>query len=394
MKKNILLIIFLFSLSTIVYGQCGVPCQLNGIGVNIWLGDADSQNIGDLNNDDEDDDDFIGFKNYSSLPVNISGWKLYTDQNGTGTPVFTFPSGTVLQPGQYTLIVADWNPGPPLPPLWFDANFESGEGMFEETSNNVAWAILQNPSTNRYITIHQQGIGSQGQSLPSGTKVCNTNVTDLIPEDFDGCEAVFFDQNTCSIKEITHCSLPLIQSPCGMVSAPSLNALTLRNTCPAMSVDLNSLYTGILPYGMTLVWFTNNTHSGSPVNNPSMALAGAYYAFYYNAASNCYSSSSNVITVSITDDCYCTKLPAAGVPDSYTIIGITSQTKQSKWPESIPNGFIALESRNKGFVITRVVNQTKITDPKEGMLIYDISASCVKIYNGSIWKCIQRQCNN
>ncbi|MBL1221170.1 lamin tail domain-containing protein [Chryseobacterium sp. L7] len=480
MKKK-LLILLLFSLFTSVYGQCGPPCQLNGVGVHIWLGDADSQTLGDLSNDDEDDDDFIAFKNYSSQPVNISGWQLYVDQNGAGAPVFTFPSGTVLQPGQYTLVVADWNPGPALPLLWFDANFASGEGMFEETTHNKAWAILKNPAANQYITIHQQGSTSHGQSLSSGTKICDTNVADLIPDDFDGCEAVYFNQNTCMMHEITDCSLPMFNSACGQISntspplssssvnfscpatgynlnglhtgtvpsgsvivwytnsthtgsaystpaaaqpgtyyafyynsaancysaastavtvtesqakVPVLNTTTLRNTCPAMTANLNSLLIETPPAGMTLVWFTNSTHTGSPVSNPSAVGAGTYYPFYYSLSGNCYSQPGSVVTVSVTDDCYCTKLPAAGQPDSYTIIGITSQTKKSEWPDTVPNGFIAMESKSKGFVITRVTGHTAVKDPKEGMLIYDIAASCVKIYNGTIWKCIQRRCND
>lgn len=150
------------------------------------------------------DKHFIAFKNYSSVSINISGWQLYTDQNGTAAPIFIFPTGTILQPGQYVLVVTDWNPRPSLPPLWFDANFASGEGMFEETSDNAAWAILRNPSANQYITIHQQGNTSQGQSLPSGTKVCNTNITHLVPADFDGCETAYFNQSTYTMQEIHH----------------------------------------------------------------------------------------------------------------------------------------------------------------------------------------------
>lgn len=482
MKKNLLLILVLIYFPCIViYGQCGPSCQLNGIGLHMWLGDSDDQTIGDSTNDDEDDDDFISFKNYSSSPMDISGWQLYADQKGAGTPVFTFPSGTILQPGQYALVVSDWNSGPPLPPLWFDANFVSGEGMFEETSENVSWAILRNPNTNQYITIHQQGNSSLGQTLPSGTKVCNTNVTNLIPEDFDGCETVYFNQNTCTMTELTDCSLPLINSSCGKISnlspsissasvnfscpansynlntlhtgtipsgstlvwftnathtgtayatptaaqpgtyfafyynsasncysiaspkisvnqtqvnSPALNALTLRNICPALTANLNSLHNGTSPSGMTLVWFTNNSHTGSVVSDPTTVTAGTYYAFYYSSVGNCYSSPSSTVTVSIIDDCYCTQPPATGTPDSYSIIGITAQTKQSDWPETIPNAFIALESKSRGFVITRVTSQAAIADPKEGMLIYDITASCIKIYNGSLWKCIQRRCNN
>ncbi|TGN24231.1 DUF11 domain-containing protein [Empedobacter tilapiae] len=77
-----------------------------------------------------------------------------------------------------------------------------------------------------------------------------------------------------------------------------------------------------------------------------------------------------------------------------TRVGITNLQKQVGWPENIPNGFIALESKSTGLVITRVQNNTMITEPKEGMIIYDINANCVSLYNGSIWKCIKQDCNN
>ncbi|MGL4584710.1 MAG: hypothetical protein ACRCVU_17220, partial [Flavobacterium sp.] len=89
----------------------------------------------------------------------------------------------------------------------------------------------------------------------------------------------------------------------------------------------------------------------------------------------------------------CTNPAIGGTPDGYTNVGITTQTKQQVWPENIPNGFIALESNTKGMVITRVQNSAKITEPKEGMLIYNIDEKCVQLYNGSVWKCIKNTCD-
>ncbi|MGG5208206.1 hypothetical protein ACQWU4_04605 [Chryseobacterium sp. MIQD13] len=100
-------------------------------------------------------------------------------------------------------------------------------------------------------------------------------------------------------------------------------------------------------------------------------------------------------------DDYCTKPGTSGTPDGYTKMGITVQQKTGSWPENIPNGFLALESKTKGFVITRVkhVSQTPqpedaVAEPKEGMLVYDIQDRCVKLYNGNEWKCIERSCND
>ncbi|NIF06507.1 hypothetical protein F3J23_13745 [Chryseobacterium sp. Tr-659] len=100
-------------------------------------------------------------------------------------------------------------------------------------------------------------------------------------------------------------------------------------------------------------------------------------------------------------DGVCTKPGMAGAPDGFTKFGITVQQKNEAWPENIPNGFLALESKSKGFVVTRVqhVSQTPqpgdaIADPKEGMLLYDIQDKCIKLYNGTEWKCVQQSCND
>lgn len=91
----------------------------------------------------------------------------------------------------------------------------------------------------------------------------------------------------------------------------------------------------------------------------------------------------------------------SSTPDGYTKVGISNlKTRFKNWPEGpglseggVPNGFVTLESKEKGFVITRVANSGVITDPKKGMLIYDIAAACVKLYNGSYWNCLQKSCN-
>lgn len=91
-------------------------------------------------------------------------------------------------------------------------------------------------------------------------------------------------------------------------------------------------------------------------------------------------------------DC-CFNNPTAGTPDGYTQVGISNLAGFANgWPKNVPNGFIAIESKNKGFVITRVANTAAIASPVEGMLIYDLSANCIKLYNGTTWKCLEKNC--
>lgn len=90
----------------------------------------------------------------------------------------------------------------------------------------------------------------------------------------------------------------------------------------------------------------------------------------------------------------CTKDPASGTPNDITRIGISGHDNlQTNWPATVPNGFIALESENKGFVITRTTSD-KIIKPVEGMLIFDTTDQCFKLYNGTTWNCISRSCND
>lgn len=76
----------------------------------------------------------------------------------------------------------------------------------------------------------------------------------------------------------------------------SINA---SNICPATTVNLGSYFIGTAPAGTSLVWFNNNTHTGSPVSNPSAVGAGTYYAYYYDAPNTCYSPPSIPVNVTI-----------------------------------------------------------------------------------------------
>jgi hypothetical protein len=101
---------------------------------------------------------------------------------------------------------------------------------------------------------------------------------------------------------------------------------------------------------------------------------------------------------SVVASCFPTNAPNWTTATNFTQTGISelSNAYRTGWPRTIPNGFIAMESKNKGFVITRVktVNDIPIGERVEGMLVYDISAACVKLFNGSTWHCIEMDCGN
>lgn len=77
-----------------------------------------------------------------------------------------------------------------------------------------------------------------------------------------------------------------------------------------------------------------------------------------------------------------------------TKVGITllkraSSQDSDNWPMVRKGAFIALESNTQGFVPTRIAkaNLGNITKPQEGMMVYDTTDKCLKIYTGTEWKC-------
>jgi len=185
--------------------------------------------------------------------------------------------------------------------------------------------------------------------------------------------------------------------------APVVNISAI--TPPTQTVFLNGVAQPLIAdaTGMGNVsyqWYSNTTNStvgGTLIAgataltyNPPTFTAGTRY--YYVVVSDNYcdgKSISPIVSVTVN----CTKpgdFSTAGLP---TRSGITTHTKSEGWPGNVPNGFLALESNTKGMVITRVQNSTKISEPKEGMIIYNIDERCVQLYNGSNWKCIKNTCD-
>ena len=148
----------------------------------------------------------------------------------------------------------------------------------------------------------------------------------------------------------------------------------------------------------TFQWYKNNlaiagaTNSSYVMNPITDSTPATYYAIV-SFPGGC-TVRSNQLT---SETCPCPKPGATGTPDSYTKVGISIRDKNSttNWPTDIPNGFITMESNSKGFVITRMETpENSINDPRAGMLVYDTTEDCLKLYDGTGWKCIKQTCND
>ncbi|MCW3161326.1 hypothetical protein [Chryseobacterium oryctis] len=95
-----------------------------------------------------------------------------------------------------------------------------------------------------------------------------------------------------------------IKSCAAGIIAPPVKS-SISNACPSTTVNLTTAFTGTLPSGSTsLVWFTNNTHTGTALSGTAVTQAGAgtYYVFYYDSVGLCYSPAS-AVTVTIGTCC-------------------------------------------------------------------------------------------
>ncbi|MDG4946009.1 Ig-like domain-containing protein [Weeksellaceae bacterium KMM 9713] len=161
------------------------------------------------------------------------------------------------------------------------------------------------------------------------------------------------------------------------------------------TVDLTSAHIGDVPNGLSLVWYTTEDQQpGTEVQDPRQVGAGVYYAFYN--PSQCDVLIPTKVTVKEID-CFCTEAPNIGVVEGNTKIGISTFNRDvadTSWAEGVQNGFIKLESKNLGFVPTRLSSsQRDSLNAEEGMMIWNIDTQCLEFYNGTIWVCSKNKCN-
>lgn len=98
--------------------------------------------------------------------------------------------------------------------------------------------------------------------------------------------------------------------------------------------------------------------------------------------------------ISISGPAVCYRDPINNGTGSETKMGITllkraGSNDPDNWPMVRKSGHIALESNTQGFVVTRMAKADlgNITNPQEGMMVYDTTDKCLKIYSDNAWKC-------
>lgn len=76
-----------------------------------------------------------------------------------------------------------------------------------------------------------------------------------------------------------------------------------------------------------------------------------------------------------------------------SVVGISTLDRgnDTSWLNSVKNGQLVLDSKEKGLVIPRIANPSIINNASEGMIIYDTTNNCIKLYQNNKWGCLTKK---
>ncbi|APD07067.1 hypothetical protein UJ101_01551 [Flavobacteriaceae bacterium UJ101] len=156
-----------------------------------------------------------------------------------------------------------------------------------------------------------------------------------------------------------------------------------------------------------------NVVNGNGVVNTTIPISDALVQGTYNASNGfadaLQTAGDGVFTGSYTyaskalvpnaNGCVCYQPGVSGTGVAGDMVGVSSLNRTSvsdtgSWPHTVENGFLVLESKEKGLVLPRIVSPESITSPIQGMIAFDTDDNCVKMYDGSNWGCIVQACVN
>ena len=290
-----------------------------------------------------------------------------------------------------------------------NGTFNIPEGIIEETSNYTI------KLSNINVNVGDNTPASQLNSRFAYTRESATNTTGAIDNIGDGVinisnagltglnSLIFGVKSVDAIND--NFSSTSAQTSTGAVVGNILANDTYNEGNGGSATTSNVTITSVVnttpnPSGGTTP--TINTTNGN-VTVPQGTPAGTYtFTYTICATSNNSPCDTATVTVVVADG-YCYKLPmidtAAKIP---TKVGITALnragTDNNTWPTVRQSAWTALEAKTKGFVVNRVEfnsNNQPIgiatSNFVEGMMVYDTTNNCLKIFSNNTWNCYSTQ---
>lgn len=182
--------------------------------------------------------------------------------------------------------------------LTYTATSENFQIVSKKTRDNVK---VTNNGCNP-VTLWCEEISADGKTYNMG--IINIDSSKTLFPSADSAYIYAIDNVTADTVLSERTNLNEMPPDCMYRYTISSCAVSISNTCPSTTVDLNSLVTNNPPSGTNLLWYENNNNppTGTAITNPTtISTSGTYYAFYYDATDNCYSPASGAAIVTIND---------------------------------------------------------------------------------------------
>ena len=226
---------------------------------------------------------------------------------------------------------------------------------------------------------------ADGDSLPNYLDVDSDN--DGCPDAIEGSEAIRFDQ--------VH-SLTLPPSDTNYTNRGQIkvvyDGITKGTPSQIISISASS-------YGVPQL--VNNAGANLNTDTNASNLAGLLdNSDGTSEAGQGIGTSQDALSRDIECDRCFRPATSPGVGGEPTNQGITALGRAGgsgeEWPGKIKGAYTVLDAKTKGFVINRMPTSalTSIIGVA-GMMVYDTTENCLKIYDGTVWSCFSKQtCDN
>lgn len=181
--------------------------------------------------------------------------------------------------------------------------------------------------------------------------------------------------NNTSWSGATNARVPVYGTP-GNGNAQTLYQWWLGNPSAGGTILTNSgVYSGV-------------TTATLAISNTTNLSGNEYYVVVSHSNNSCISEVRSA-------KLFCVKpgITSGGTQESSNV-GISILQQDATGFQNRNNGHLILEGKTKGFVITRLTtaNLPTGTAAVKGMLVYDTTVNCLKLYNGTVWGCLTSSC--
>ncbi|APD06468.1 hypothetical protein UJ101_00937 [Flavobacteriaceae bacterium UJ101] len=279
---------------------------------------------------------------------------------------------------------------------YFDSSATAG------TYNNQATMTVKNGVAGPYLSYDANNLKTPSVTsltANSGSKpyipeaTMSINSTECYPDKSNTTRTVSIEFNNTSGSDVDGINFSTILPENAIIVDGTLSSLLSGSLVTAYgNTEILDIENMTIPNGKTTITFQLNTNA----SEQDLIFFGE--VSLYQDDVDCgdeVSYATNAIMVPVCKACYNNGTNTGTSLNSTVGITTLNRTTNSKeWVHNKKNGLIVLESKTKGFVLTRISDpETSISDPKEGMVVFDTDDKCLKLYNGTKWICSIQTCN-